>query len=220
MRRVRGATDGERPRTALGLAVSVVLIAVALAAGGLLFAVVLPDGFGRGHDAAPRPATDEPAADDGRGRAGSIRPDDAITGGGAAASSGFRSLLRTSPIIELTVRVDDGLRGPEPLFLRGMTYDVFDGKTWTRSAAADASSIRDAGADGWVDVAPPTPSRPSWRLRVEDVGGRAARDRVVDAARHRAGAPRGPDPRDGAAAVRGRGVVRRPSRGVGRWPST
>jgi|GEM_PF-3517824 len=173
LRRVRGAADGERPRTALGFAAAV-LVGAALAAGGLLFAVLPSDGFAKGERT---PTADEAAAaaDDGRGRAGSIRPDDAITGGGAGASSGFRSLLRTSPMIELTVRVDDGLRGPEPLYLRGMTYDVFDGKTWTRSAAADTGTVRDAAADGWVDVAPPSPSRPRWRLRVEDLGGRAGR---------------------------------------------
>ncbi len=82
------------------------------------------------------------------------------------------SLLRTSQTIELTVRVDAGIRGPQAFYLRGMAYDVFDGRTWSRSASADAASVLDAGDDGWVDVAPPSPSRPRWRVRVEDVGGR------------------------------------------------
>ena len=170
VRRLHATDAGPRPVLARGL-VSVALTAVALAVGGGLH-VVLPDA-GSGHDARPAAGADEPAPDDGRGRAGSIRPDDAITGGGAAPRSGFASLLRTSQLIELTVRVDDGLRGPEPFYLRGMTYDLFDGKTWSRSEAADASTVLAASDDGWVDVAPATPSRPSWRLRIEDVGGRA-----------------------------------------------
>lgn len=169
VRRLHATGDGPRPALARGL-VSLTLLGLALALGGGLHAVLPTASSG----AAPRPSSEAPAeADDGRGRAGSLRPDDAITGGGAAPRSGFASLLRTSQLIELTVRVDEGIRGPEPFYLRGMTYDAFDGKAWSRTATADAATVLDAADDGWVDVAPPSPSRPRWRLRVEDVGGRA-----------------------------------------------
>ncbi|MBL9087482.1 MAG: transglutaminase domain-containing protein, partial [Planctomycetia bacterium] len=168
VRRVHAAADGPRPALARGLA-SATLVALALAVGGGLHAV-LPDGAPGSGAASPGRTGD--ATDEGRGRAGSLRPDDAVTGGGAAARSGFLSLLRTSQTIELTVRVDAGVRGPRAFYLRGMAYDVFDGRTWSRSSSADAASVVEAGDDGWVDVAPPSPSRPRWRLRIEDVGGR------------------------------------------------
>jgi hypothetical protein len=190
VRRVRagagGASPRRLPRAAAIARATLALLLVGLPLGWLLFAA-LPR--------SPVPAAEEPdevadgarsrrapgAGLGGRGDPGAEasplgRPArDFLSGVRSDATLGFVSDVKRDQTPVLRVRVGAGEPGPLPLTLRGVTYDVFAGTEWRRSAEAARVVRRAAGEGGsprWVEV---SPSRGDalWRLTVTDLTGRA-----------------------------------------------
>jgi len=164
VRRVRAAPIlAERPaRAGVG---ALALLALGLPFGAALFAAFPPPpGRSRTADASARGAEASRGAAaggvEGEDRAGE---DVARTGSRTGGRSAFVASLRADPRVVLRVRVGEGERGREPLVLRGETYDLFDGRSWTRSGAADAGT----------EIVPPRPG--GWGF----VTSGASSDRVV-----------------------------------------
>jgi hypothetical protein len=174
VRRVRSVRAIPSPWRAHATAVAVLLL-LGLP-GGLLFFGALPakpptaSGTGkRGGGIRPATFAGEPASAD----------DVRDVGPTALARSGLPRNLRENAGVVLTVRVGAGEESSEVLWLRGQTYDRFDGREWSRSAAADVSELApsDPLRPGWVVVSPevdPT-TAPMWRVRAIDIDGRGAR---------------------------------------------
>jgi transglutaminase-like putative cysteine protease len=100
--------------------------------------------------------------------------DVARTGSRTGRRSAFAPSLRQDPRVVLRVRVGEGERGPEPLLLRGETYDVFDGRAWTRSTAAEAGNeIVPPRPGGWGFVSSGPAAERVVRVRTEDLAGAA-----------------------------------------------
>src|SRR5205085_320699 len=94
------------------------------------------------------------------------------TGARTGMKLGFVERIKDDPVAMLLVRVRAGERGPEPLRLRGLAYDVFTGTEWQRSPAAQREAHPlDGAAGSWQEIATEPSGRGLWRLSVTDLAG-------------------------------------------------
>ncbi len=98
-----------------------------------------------------------------------------VSGVRKSLSLGLVSSVKKDPTPVLLVKVGAGERGPEPLTIRATAYDLWTGREWRRSLAAQGIVARptgEPGSSGWLPVGPSAGSGPLWRLRITDLLGK------------------------------------------------
>lgn len=172
VRRVTAPRAGHRPR--LGAALRLLAVSVPL---GLWFFVALPHraastrGGGGEVPTSARTDTDDALRAGSAAAAHESALDAFVSGGKTSLSLGFVSRVKRSQRPVLLATVDEGVRGDEPLTLRGRAYDVFTGDEWTRSTARSRPASAVPDALGWVALSSPARSARRHRLTIEDVAG-------------------------------------------------
>jgi len=169
----RLVAEGSTRRSSVPGALRFLVAAIPL---GVWLFIVLPH-----HEADPADRAGPSASGAGTGGALSGRgsgggpgesPIDAfVSGAKTRMRLGFVEKVRKNQRPVLLVKVDGGVRGPEPWTLRGPTYDVFTGREWARSATASRPRSAVPDATGWVDIRPAASSVRRHLLRLEDVSG-------------------------------------------------
>ncbi|MCC7138367.1 MAG: DUF4129 domain-containing protein [Planctomycetes bacterium] len=147
------------------------LLAVGLTVGLWLFATLPARSARRGADRLSAALRPDFAPEGAPGLREDRASDDvARTGLSSGPTSPFRRGLRMDPRVVLRVEVEDGRKGPAPLYLRARAYDRFDGRAWSRSPDEDRETrVTD------------DPDRPTFaRFRRDEVTGRAWRLSFVD----------------------------------------